>query len=89
METESVVQAGEKLKSIAESYAMQTYDRSGTTRKAIDEWDQAIKQKFEKYEELLEASMKVIDGVNFTDLENRDIRRLEKAIEASREELCV
>lgn len=43
-----LIEAGESLKGSAESYAMQTYDRQGTTRKAIDEWDAAVATLEEK-----------------------------------------
>jgi len=41
---EKLIEAGEGLKGVAESYAMQTYDRSGVIRKSIEEWEEAKKK---------------------------------------------
>lgn len=36
-------EAGEALKGYAQSYAMQTYDRFGTVKRAVEAWDEALK----------------------------------------------
>ena len=43
-----LIETGERLKEIALSYAMQTYDRFGTTHKAIEAWEVAVKSYGQK-----------------------------------------